>query len=535
MSSQKHRETPQDASVRSTDPIHIRTFDTTLRDGEQAPGSSMTAPEKLRIALGLESLGVDVIEAGFPVASPREFEAVSTVAAAVQGAVVAALARAVPADIERAAEAVAPAVHPRIHTFLSTSDLHLERKLGIGRDEALRRIDQAVTQARRHTSDVEFSAEDAIRTDLNFLCRVVQVAIEAGATTINLPDTVGYASPRDVATMFDAVSRVPGIEDAVLSFHGHDDLGLATANTLAAIEHGARQVECTINGIGERAGNAAMEEVVMALHVLPGFQRYRTSVRTERLCPVSELVTHITGVRPQPNKAIVGANAFAHEAGIHQHGVMLDSRTYEIMKPATVGARGTRFVLGKHSGRHAIARRYDELGFDLTPKEVDRAYDLFVMLADRRKEIHDEDLLAIYYEGTMENVPRAFRLEHLEVHCGRSPSTARVRVARGDDDPVSVEGSGDGPIDATFAALEQLAPWDTRLVDFAIQSTSSGRGSIGEVHLKLSVAGNVFLGRGASTDIVDAAARAFLQSLDKAAHMEGLEARSFERLEPWGV
>lgn len=518
-------------------PARVIVFDTTLRDGEQSPGSTMTGPEKLRVARALDALGVDVIEAGFPVSSPRELESVAEIARAVEGASVAALARAIPGDIERAAEALADARRPRIHTFLATSDLHLERKLGIDRDEALRRIRRAVQLARRFTDDVEFSAEDATRTDPAFLVRAVAAAVEAGATTVNLPDTVGYAHPADVGRMFEAVrSGVTGVETVTLSFHGHDDLGLATANSLAALEHGARQVECTLNGIGERAGNAALEEVVMALRVLPRYrERFATGIRSERLCPASQLLSRITGVRPQPNKAVVGANAFAHEAGIHQHGMLADPRTYEIMTPAAVGARDTTLVLGKHSGRHALVRRYEELGFTLTPDEISRAYDLFVMLADRKKAIHDEDLLAIYYGGTMERVPRTFRLEHLDVRCGRSPSWARVRMARGDDDPVEAEGTGDGPIDATFAALEELAPWETRLDDFSIQAAGGGSDAVGEVHLQLRVGGRPFTGRSASTDIVDAAARAFLYALDKASHAERLEARSFERLQLWGV
>ncbi len=519
-------------------PRRVRIFDTTLRDGEQSPGATMTAPEKVRIARELEALGVDVLEAGFPRSSPHEAEAVRQVARAVQGPVVAGLARTVDADIDAAADAVSDAVRPRIHTFLATSDVHLERKLRIGREQCLARIDQAVRRARSHVDDVEFSAEDATRTDLDFLCQVAVVAAAAGARTINLPDTVGYAHPADVARMFDAVRarlEAAGAADVVLSFHGHDDLGLAVANSLAAVEHGAGQVECTLNGIGERAGNAALEEIVMALRVLPRYRGYATGIRTERLCPASALLAHVIGVRPQPNKAIVGANAFAHEAGIHQDGLLKDRRTYEIMTPELVGARETQFVLGKHSGRHALVKRYEQLGFDLTPEELDRAYNLFVMLAEKKKTVHDEDLLAIYFEGTMEDAPRRFRLDELEVHCGRSPSRARVRVTEGGEPAREARGEGDGPIDATFAALEEIAPWEVRLDEFRIEAAGGGRDAVGEVHLQLRVAGNPFLGRGASTDIVDAAARAFLQALDKAAHARGLEAAAFARMQPWGV
>jgi 2-isopropylmalate synthase len=384
---------------------------------------------------------------------------------------------------------------------------------------------------------VEFSAEDATRSDLDFLCRAVQVAVEAGATTINVPDTVGYAHSSDIERIFQALlANVPGIGEVVLSVHCHNDLGLAVANSLTAVECGARQVECTINGLGERAGNASLEEIVMALRVLPRYRdRFETGIRTERLCPTSELVTHVTGIRPQPNKAIVGANAFAHEAGIHQHGLLKDRRTYEIMTPEMVGARGTILVLGKHSGRHALADRYRELGFELSNEALDKAYDLFVMLADRKKVVHDEDLLAIYYEGTMEEVPRSFRLEHLDVRCGRSPSHAVVRVSCKGGEAREAEGTGDGPIDATFAALEEFAEWPVRLEDFSIHAAGAGKDAVGEVHLQLGVAGRAFQGRGASTDVVDAAARAFLNALDKADYAHQLEARAFQKLELWGV
>jgi 2-isopropylmalate synthase len=519
-----------------TQPRRVRVFDTTLRDGEQSPGATMTAVEKVRVARALETLGVDVIEAGFPRSSPHEADAVREVARAVQAPVVAGLARATDGDVDAAADAVGDAVRPRIHTFLATSDVHLDRKLRISRDECLRRVERAVRRARARVDDVEFSAEDATRTDVAFLCRVAEVAVEAGAGTVNLPDTVGYAHPDDIACMFDAVRAHLGERsDVVLSFHGHDDLGLAVANSLAAVEHGAGQIECTLNGIGERAGNAALEEVVMALRVLPRYGAYTTGIRSERLCPTSALLAHVIGVRPQPNKAIVGANAFAHEAGIHQDGLLKDRATYEIMTPALVGARETQFVLGKHSGRHALARRYQELGFELGPDELDKAYHLFVLLAERKKVVHDEDLLAIYYEGTMEDAPRRFRLDELEVHCGRSPSRARVRVTEDGEPPREARGEGDGPIDATFEALEKLAPWEVRLQEFTIQAAGGGRDAVGEVHLQLRVGGNPFLGRGASTDIVDAAARAFLQALDKAAHARGLEAAAFARMAHWGV
>ena len=515
----------------------ILVFDTTLRDGEQSPGATMTTQEKIRLAHELDALGVDVIEAGFPVSSPQEFESVVAVTAAVQRPIIAGLARATATDVDKAAAALAGAAHPRIHVFLATSDLHLERKLKISRDEALRRIERAVSRGRQLIEDIEFSCEDATRTDLDFLCRAVQVAIEAGATTINLPDTVGYAHPTDIEHMLQAVkANCAGIDGVVLSVHCHDDLGLAVANSLAGVENGARQVECTVNGIGERAGNAALEEIAMALKVLPRYNdRFTTGIVTELLCPASEMLAHVTGIRPQPNKAIVGANAFAHEAGIHQDGLIKDRRTYEIMTPEMVGARGTRLVLGKHSGRHALVRRYTELGYDLSTAELDRAYGLFILLADRKKVIHDEDLLAIYFEGTMEDAPRAFRLEHLDVRCGRSPSEAVVRISHNGGPVKEAQATGDGPIDAAFSAIEELCPWEVRLEEFQILAAGSGKDAVGEVHLQLRVGGSPFFGRAASLDVVDAAARAFLNALDKADYARGLKARAYARMDLWAV
>jgi len=515
----------------------ILVFDTTLRDGEQSPGATMTTQEKVRIAQGLDGLRVDVIEAGFPVSSPQEFEAVAAVAAAVERPIIAGLARATNTDVDKVAGALAAAAHPRIHVFLATSDLHLERKLKIDRDEALRRIERAVARGRKLVEDIEFSCEDATRTDLDFLCRAVQTAIEAGATTINLPDTVGYAHPADIERMLQAVKAgCTGVDGVVLSVHCHDDLGLAVANSLSGIENGARQVECTVNGIGERAGNASLEELVMALKVLPGYyEKFETGIVSEQLCPTSELLAHVTGIRPQPNKAIVGANAFAHEAGIHQDGLLKDRRTYEIMTPEMVGARGSRLVLGKHSGRHALMRRYVELGYDLSTAELDRAYELFILLADRKKVVHDEDLLAIYFEGTMEDAPRVFKLEHLDVRCGRSPSEAIVHLSHNDGPVQEAHATGDGPIAAAFTAIEELCPWKVRLEEFQIVAAGSGRDAVGEVHLQLRVGGNPFAGRAASLDVVDAAARAFLNALDKADHARCLEEKAFARMDLWAV
>ncbi len=374
----------------------VTVFDTTLRDGEQSPGFSMTIPEKLRMARELDALGVDVLEAGFPIASAADAQAVHAVAAAVRRPVVAALARASDADIDCAAQALAPAVRPRIHTFIATSDLHLERKLRMTREQCLAAAERAVRRARHATTDVQFSAEDATRSDLDFLCRVVETVIDAGATTINLPDTVGYCTPDEIEAFFAAIlGRVPNAHRAVFSTHCHNDLGLAVANSLAAVRGGARQVECTINGIGERAGNAALEEVVMVSRVRPDRAAFDTGIHTPALYACSQLLCEVTGQAVQSNKAIVGRNAFAHEAGIHQDGMLKDRRTYEIMRPEDVGVPGTTLVLGKHSGRHAVASRCEALGFGLSRFELDRVYREMVALADQQKVVRDDDLKAL--------------------------------------------------------------------------------------------------------------------------------------------
>jgi 2-isopropylmalate synthase len=374
----------------------VTVFDTTLRDGEQAPGCSMTVPEKLRLARQLDKLGVDVIEAGFPIASHGDFEAVRAVAREVRRPIIAGLARAKEEDISCAWEALVYAEHPRIHIFLATSDIHLQFKLKITRQECLRQISTSVAYARTLCSDVEFSPEDATRSELDFLCQAVQVAVDAGATTINIPDTVGYTVPEEYRAIVLAIrERVRGIENVVISVHCHNDLGMAVANTLAALEAGARQVECTVNGIGERAGNAAMEEIVMATRVRPDRLKYETGINTAEIYNASQLLARTISFAPQPNKAVVGANAFAHEAGIHQHGVLSNPLCYEIMTPESVGAPGNRIVLGKHSGRHALARRYGELGFALSGTELDSVYQAFTALADRKKNIYDQDLIAL--------------------------------------------------------------------------------------------------------------------------------------------
>ncbi|HEX7051461.1 MAG TPA: 2-isopropylmalate synthase [Longimicrobiales bacterium] len=514
--------------------VHV--FDTTLRDGEQSPGATMTPAEKLRMAHQLDALGVDVIEAGFPISSPDDFRAVRQIAREVRRPVIAALARATAADIERAAAALESAERGRIHVFLATSALHLERKLGITPAECLERIAAGVSHARRYAADVEFSAEDATRTDIAFLCRAVEAAIEAGATTINIPDTVGYAHPREIRAILDALfGVVHGIRDAMVSVHCHNDLGLAVANSLAAIEAGARQVECTVNGIGERAGNAALEEIVMALRVRGDVLPYETGIETREIYRTSQLLSHLTGIQPQPNKAIVGRNAFAHEAGIHQDGVLKERATYEIMSPELVGVPESRLVLGKHSGRHALSRRYRELGYELDDDALDRVYRLFKMLADQKRTILDEDLLAILHHGALEDVPHVHRLRSLEVVCGKRRSVATV-VLEVEGRERTADAEGDGPIAAAFAAVDAVVDERVALEDLAIRATTPGNDAVGEVSLRARIRGKTFTGRGASTDVVYAAVRAYLHALDKAAHALVLEAKALEAANDlWGV
>ncbi len=515
----------------------IRIFDTTLRDGEQSPGCTMSTAEKLRMAHQLDELGVDVIEAGFPVASEGDFNGVRSIVREVRRPIIAALARAHPVDVDRAAAAVEEAEHARVHVFLATSDVHLEHKLEITRDECLDQVVDAVERARRLADDVEFSAEDATRTDAAFLCQVIQAAVEAGATTINIPDTVGYTLPREYAALMETLFRdVEGLENTVVSVHCHDDLGLAVANSLAAIEAGAQQVECTINGIGERAGNTSLEEIVMALKVRGDLTEHHTDVNTRSLYKASQLLSHLTGIHPQPNKAIVGKNAFAHEAGIHQHGMLKEKMTYEIMTPEMVGAPGTQLVLGKHSGRHGLKNRYYELGYELESEELDRAYKLFTLLADQKKTVLDEDLLVILHHGAMVDTPRSFRLIELDVHCGGKWSTARVRLTHGDGPPMEASGKGDGPIAAAFSAIDELTDSTVEIADFEIVAATPGRDAVGEVNLHARIDGRTFAGRGASTDVVDAAARAYIHALNKAEQAKTLEGMELEKESYlWGV
>ncbi len=514
---------------------HVLIFDTTLRDGEQPPGNGMTRPARLRLARQLERLGVDVIEAGFPAASEVDFLAVADAAEALETPIVAALARCHPRDTELALDALRTARRPRLHVFLSTSDLHLERKLRIGRAEALDRIDATIRSARGHLDDIQFSCEDASRTDPEFLIEAIRVAIAAGATTINLPDTVGYALPTEYGAMFAMVrAALPDPEAIVLSAHCHDDLGLATANSLAAIAQGARQIECTINGIGERAGNAALEEVVMAMQVRAPLIGLSHGIRTRELARTSQLLTATTGVPPQPNKAIVGRNAFAHESGIHQHGMLRDRRTYEIMTPADVGMSPTRLVLGRHSGRAALAARYHELGWDFDEETIETAYAAFLEVAARVPEVHDEDLVALAHQS-FRDVPSQYGLSYLAVECGRQPAHAVVRLTGPWVGERGGVGEGDGPIAAAFAAIAAVLERTIDVEELELRSLVPGREAVGHVVLRARIDGMVYTGQGHSTDIVEAGVRALIVALDKAAFATALRHDAMANTYLWGV
>jgi 2-isopropylmalate synthase len=498
-----------------TVPDRIAIFDTTLRDGEQSPGCSMNLEEKVRMARQLDLLGVDVIEAGFPMASEDDFRAVHAVAREVRRPVIAALARTTRDDIERAWRAIEVAARPRLHTFVATSDLHMQHKLRKTRGEVLEMTVEAVRLAKSFTPDVEFSAEDATRTDIDFLCQVVQAAIESGATTINIPDTVGYTVPSEFSRIIATLrERVPGVERATLSVHCHNDLGLAVANSVAAVEAGARQIECTVNGIGERAGNASLEEIVMALFVRRDILPFTTSVATTEIYKASQLLSSITGMHVQANKAVVGKNAFAHEAGIHQDGVLKERRTYEIMTPESVGIKTNRLVLGKHSGRHALGRKLADLGYSLSRPELDRFYARFIEIADQKKEIFDEDLIAIVHDG-MRDVPEVFKLKMLQATAGsQKPSTATVILEIQGEERVACA-VGDGPVAAAYTAIDQITRFSGRLLDYSIRAVSRGRDAMGEVSVHVDFSGRTFTGKAASTDVVDASARAYLHAVNK--------------------
>ena len=494
----------------------IRIFDTTLRDGEQAPGCSMTLREKLRVAEALAELNVDIIEAGFPAASPGDFESVKEVADRNFGPVICGLARCNPEDIEKVHAAVKGADRHRTHVFVATSQIHREHKLKMAKEEIIKSAVGAVTMARELCDDVEFSPEDASRTELAYLAEVVTAAIEAGATTVNIPDTVGYTVPAEFDQLFRYLkAHVSGIDDITLSVHCHDDLGMAVANSLAAVGGGARQVECTINGIGERAGNCSLEEVVMALKTRTEFFDLETGIETTRLYPTSRLVSSITGMHVPRNKAIVGENAFAHEAGIHQHGMLQHASTYEIMRPEDVGISRSNLVLGKHSGRHAFRDRVRELGFELDDFETNRAFQEFKKLADRKKDVYDGDIEAIILNVDSTS-PGPWTLKSLDVSTSTGKDAEANVVLLGEDGSEKNDtASGDGPVAASFLALEKATGIDLTLNKFEVHSASVGEDAQGEVTVTVEYDGSSYRGHGASVDIVEAGARAYLEVINR--------------------
>ncbi len=518
------------------DPGRVLIFDTTLRDGEQSPGASLNLEEKLAIAQQLARLGVDVIEAGFPFASTGDFTAVQKIAEQVggeEGPIICGLSRASKSDIKACADAIAPAPKKRIHTFIATSDIHLEHKLRKSRQDVLHIVPDMVGYAKSFVDDVEFSCEDAARSDLDFLYEVIELAISSGATTINIPDTVGYTTPSEFGDLILNINRnVPNIDETVLSVHGHNDLGLAVANFLEAVKNGARQLECTINGIGERAGNAALEELIMALHVRrsyfnPFFGRSPesptplTAVRTEEITKSSRLVSNLTGMVVQPNKAIVGANAFAHESGIHQDGVLKNRLTYEIIDAKTIGLSDNKISLGKLSGRSAVRARLEDLGYDLSREDLNDAFARFKDLADRKREITDRDLEAIVSEQVQ--LPEAlFQLKLVQVSCGTSlKPTATVTVVGAEGDERTAVSLGTGPVDAVVRALDSLTEEPNELIEFSVKSVTEGIDALGEVTIRIRRDGNLFSGHSADTDVVVAAAQAYINALNRLVSAEG--------------
>ena len=495
-------------------------FDTTLRDGEQSPGYSMNIAEKMYLASQLEKLRIDVLEAGFPSSSEGDFEAVQMIAKKLRNVEVAALARTSQKDIDTAWGAIKEAAHPRLHIFIATSDIHLQHKLQLNRDQVVAKAVEAVTYAKQFTDNIEFSAEDGSRTDRNFVCRIFEAVISAGATTVNLPDTVGYAIPSEFADLIAYIkANTPNIGKAILSVHCHDDLGLATANTLASIGAGAQQVEVTVNGIGERAGNTSLEEVVMAIHARRNYLNCFTEINTKEIYPSSHLLAMITGIPVQPNKAIVGANAFAHEAGIHQDGVLKNKTTYEIMEPAAIGLKANRLVIGKHSGRHAFKDRLRRFGYDFSDSEIDNLFQRFKELADKRKEIVDEDLEVLIAEEIL-RVPDTYKLQYLNVTSGTATiPTATVQLEIGKRIQQD-SGFGIGPIDATFNTIAKMTGTQSKLLHFSIDSLTGGTDAQGSVTVRLEEDGVQTLGKGNDPDIIVSSAKAYINGLNRLDHLK---------------
>jgi len=500
------------AKINNKDRVII--FDSTLRDAEQSPGASLNVSEKVEVAQQLARLGVDVIEAGYPISSPAQFEAVKRIAEEVSGSVIAGLARTVKEDIDSAAAALKSAPRWRIHTFTSSSPRHMEHMLRMTPATVLEKAVEAVKHAKGYTDDVEFSGQDATRSDIVFLRELVQAAIEAGATTMNIPDTVGYGIPRVYGELIaDLRQNVPGIDKVVISTHCHNDLGLATANSLAGVLNGARQIECTINGLGERAGNASLEEVVMAIKTRRDVFAVDTGIRTTEIYRTSQLVSRLMGWQMQPNKAIVGANAFAHESGIHVDGLLKDRSTYEIMTPESVGVTGSRMVMGRHSGRHGFKTRCEELGFELDREQLDKAYEEFLVLADKKKEVFDEDIMAILADE-IDTESETFHLDYLQCSSGTGTlPSATVRILRAGE--VLQEAAwGDGPVDATYNAISKATGLAPELENYSIRAVTGSSEALGEAVLRISYEGKVFVGRGVSTDIIEASAKAYISALN---------------------
>ncbi|HVT89305.1 MAG TPA: 2-isopropylmalate synthase [Tepidisphaeraceae bacterium] len=500
----------------------VRIFDTTLRDGEQSPGATLTLPEKVEIARLLEAMGVDIIEAGFPISSPGDFESVKAIASQITRSTVCGLARCTPKDVERAGEAVKGAAKSRVHVFCATSKIHREYKLRKGKEDIIRISVESIKQAREYTNDVEFSPEDASRTELEFLEEITHAAIEAGATTVNLPDTVGYATPASYGLIFShLIKKLPVIREKgiILSSHCHNDLGLAVANSLSAVENGARQIECTINGIGERAGNAALEEIVMTLKVRHDQYKFNTRIDSTKIYPASRMVSTLTGLTVQRNKAIVGQNAFAHESGIHQDGILKYRETYEIMDPVAVGLPKNVLVLGKHSGRHAFRDRCVSLGYNLSDEQVEAAFVKFKALADKKKEVFDEDIEALI-DVELELDRGLWQLIGLQVMTGSSSTpTATVSLKDSNGQMVQDASVGDGPVDAIYSAIQRLTGVRVSLIDYRIRAVTKGKEALGEVQIEIDHSGKRVHGRGLSTDILEASALAYLSAVNRLRNM----------------
>lgn len=490
-------------------------FDTTLRDGEQSPGASLTEKGKLEIAGQLAKLKVDVIEAGFPVSSKGDFEAVKTIAKNIKGPIICGLARCLKKDIDAAYRSVKYAPRPRIHVFLATSKIHMKYKLKKAEDEILRLATWGVKYAKRFIKDIEFSPEDASRTDREFLYRVIEAVIEAGAMTVNIPDTVGYTVPSEFGELIRAIKdNVPNIDKCILSVHCHNDLGLGVANSVSALQNGARQIECTINGLGERAGNASLEEIVMAVKTRRDIFNIDTGVKTQELYKTSQLVSRLTGIIVQPNKAIVGANAFSHEAGIHQDGILKRRTTYEILKPSDVGVEKTKLVLGKHSGRHAFRERLKKLNFHLTEAEVNKTFEEFKKLADKKKEVFDEDLVAIV-EDSVRTVTERYHLDYLQVSSGTNIIPKAAIKLKYNTKTIEAVSAGDGPVDACYKAIDKATGIKGRLLNYSLRAITGGKDALGDVTIRIKAKGEVITGRGSSTDIIEASAKAYLNAINR--------------------